>query len=123
MFESNHKEENLTNEQKILRAVLRGEINFEKVGKDLAIYYPDLFLMVLGANNDHKIKELLNAGQRVAAIKLYREISGVGLKQAKDYCDNMVPPTPLANQQLNSILSSQAYSTSISTTNNIMRGV
>lgn len=94
MFEANHNEANLTNEQKILREVVRGNIDFAQVGKDLAVYYPDLFLVVLGTNNDHKIRQLLESGQRVAAIKLRREVSDEGLKEAKDYCDKMVPPTP-----------------------------
>lgn len=36
---------------------------------------------------DAKLLELRNAGQKIEAIKLYREQSGVGLKEAKDYVE------------------------------------
>jgi hypothetical protein len=36
---------------------------------------------------EHQIKEFLTKGQKVAAVKLYREITGVGLKEAKDAVD------------------------------------
>lgn len=35
------------------------------------------------------VKRLVAAGQKIQAIKLYREISRVGLKEAKDVVDQM----------------------------------
>ncbi|MDA0246258.1 MAG: ribosomal protein L7/L12 [Chloroflexi bacterium] len=36
-----------------------------------------------------KILEYLNKNQKINAIKLYREVTGVGLKEAKDAVDEM----------------------------------
>jgi ribosomal protein L7/L12 len=33
----------------------------------------------------------VNAGKKILAIKLYREATGVGLKEAKDYVDSLDP--------------------------------
>jgi hypothetical protein len=38
---------------------------------------------------DEKIMELMKSGQKIEAIKLYREQSGVGLKEAKDYVEGL----------------------------------
>ena len=32
---------------------------------------------------------LVRAGKKIEAIKLYREMTGVGLKQAKDFVDSL----------------------------------
>ena len=42
-----------------------------------------------GAGEDPRVIELLQAGNQIAAIKLYRELTGVGLKQAKDAVDGI----------------------------------
>jgi hypothetical protein len=36
------------------------------------------------------VRQLANAGEKIAAIKLYRQIQGVGLKEAKDAVEKMV---------------------------------
>ena len=36
-----------------------------------------------------KIMELMNAGHKIQAIKLYREQTRVGLKEAKDYVERL----------------------------------
>jgi Ribosomal protein L7/L12 C-terminal domain len=35
--------------------------------------------------------DALSAGKKIQAIKLYREATGVGLKEAKDYVDSLDP--------------------------------
>ena len=51
----------------------------------------DLILRHLGIDPnqglDEKIMELVKAGQKIQAIKLYREQTGAGLKEAKDYVE------------------------------------
>src|SRR5215210_6388051 len=42
-----------------------------------------------------EIAQLLHAGNKIAAIKLYREIFGVGLKEAKDAVENIERGAPL----------------------------
>ena len=53
----------------------------------------DLILKHLGIDPyqgvDEKIVELMRAGQKIEAIKLYREQTGVGLKEAKDYVESL----------------------------------
>lgn len=38
---------------------------------------------------DRKIKEFIKDGSLLGAVKYYKDISGVGLKEAKDYVDNL----------------------------------
>ena len=40
-------------------------------------------------NGQEEVLELLQQGQKIQAIKLYREITGVGLKEAKDEVEEM----------------------------------
>lgn len=53
----------------------------------------DLILKHLGIDPnqgvDEKVMELMKSGQKIAAIKLYREQTGVGLKEAKDYVESL----------------------------------
>lgn len=47
----------------------------------------------------NEVEQLLAQGQKIAAIKLYREQTGVGLKEAKDYVDALsgsIHPLPVA---------------------------
>ncbi|HVX14077.1 MAG TPA: ribosomal protein L7/L12 [Pirellulales bacterium] len=53
----------------------------------------DLVLNHLGIDPnqgvDEKIVELMKTGQKIEAIKLYREKTGCGLKEAKDYVESL----------------------------------
>jgi len=53
----------------------------------------DLILSHLGLDPnqgvDEKVMEFMKAGQKIEAIKLYREKTGVGLKEAKDYVESL----------------------------------
>jgi hypothetical protein len=53
----------------------------------------DLILRHLGLDPNQglnpEIVELMKAGQKIQAIKLYREQTGVGLKEAKDYVESL----------------------------------
>lgn len=42
-----------------------------------------------GADEDPRVIELLQAGQKIQAIKLYRELTGLGLKDAKDAVERL----------------------------------
>jgi large subunit ribosomal protein L7/L12 len=42
-----------------------------------------------GADEDPRVIELLQAGQKIQAIKLYCELTGVGLKEAKDAVERL----------------------------------
>jgi hypothetical protein len=49
---------------------------------------------------DKRVIELCSAGSKLAAVKYYKEVSGLSLKESKDYVDNLVvqhgigPATP-----------------------------
>ena len=43
---------------------------------------------------DSEIVDFLHAGQKISAIKRYREITGVGLKEAKEYIDSLIIDNP-----------------------------
>jgi Ribosomal protein L7/L12 C-terminal domain len=53
----------------------------------------DLILSHLGLDPsqgvDSEIAELMKAGNKIQAIRLYREKAGVGLKEAKDYVESL----------------------------------
>jgi len=53
----------------------------------------DLILTNLGIDPnqglDKQISDLVRSGRKIEAIKLYREQTGVGLKEAKDYVERL----------------------------------
>jgi hypothetical protein len=53
----------------------------------------DLILSHLGLDPyqgvNENIVELMKAGKKIQAIKLYRELTGAGLKEAKDYVESL----------------------------------
>ena len=53
----------------------------------------DLILKHLGLDLDQdvspQVMELVKAGQKIQAIKLYREQTGAGLKEAKEYVEGL----------------------------------
>lgn len=53
----------------------------------------DLILTNLGIEPsqglDKQLSDLVRGGQKIEAIKLYREQTGVGLKEAKDYVERL----------------------------------
>ena len=57
-------------------------------GRVEQVRQPELSLPV-GAGTDGDIARLVDAGQKIAAIKLYRRLHNVGLKDAKDAVDKL----------------------------------
>jgi ribosomal protein L7/L12 len=43
----------------------------------------------VAASEDPRVIELLGSGQKIQAIKLYRELTGVGLAEAKDAVEQL----------------------------------
>ena len=52
-----------------------------------------------GDDGDQEILALLREGQKIAAIKLYREREGVGLKEAKDAVEALAARHDIAPQR------------------------
>lgn len=49
----------------------------------------------ISANQEGQIKVLIAKGNKIAAIKLYGEISGVGLKESKDAIETIMRSAPI----------------------------
>lgn len=65
---------------------LRGDVRrinsvLEKIAKQIGVPEPPV---------DGEIKALIAEGKKVTAVKRYRDITGVGLKEAKDYVDKLM---------------------------------
>jgi large subunit ribosomal protein L7/L12 len=50
---------------------------------------PDMNRVSPQSDLDDKLRMLIASGKRIQAIKEYREASGLGLKEAKDYVDSL----------------------------------
>ncbi|MDQ0114196.1 ribosomal protein L7/L12 [Paenibacillus harenae] len=50
---------------------------------------PEMTRISPAANLDERLRALVASGKRIQAIKEFREANGVGLKEAKDYVDNL----------------------------------
>ncbi|WP_141504769.1 ribosomal protein L7/L12 [Paenibacillus luteus] len=50
---------------------------------------PDMGRVSPQANIDDRLRMLIASGKRIQAIKEFREASGSGLKEAKDYVDHL----------------------------------
>jgi ribosomal protein L7/L12 len=49
----------------------------------------------ISANQEQRLRELAAKGNKIAAIKLYREITNVGLKEAKDAIEAIMSGAPV----------------------------
>jgi hypothetical protein len=56
---------------------------------DLTIHKVTAIRVVAGQDADAPYIEELRNGRKIAAIKMYREDTGVGLREAKEYIDNL----------------------------------
>jgi ribosomal protein L7/L12 len=45
----------------------------------------------VSATEDPRLLELINSGKKIQAVKLYRELTGVGLKEANDAVEGLSP--------------------------------
>jgi ribosomal protein L7/L12 len=59
----------------------RLERTLDAIAKHLAVSIPD--------EVDPKVLELAIAGKKIEAIKAYRELTGVSLKEAKEYVESL----------------------------------
>ena len=74
----------------ILTAInqLRDEIKstnstLESIAKQIGV--PDKII----ENIDDELKNLIKEGKKVKAVKRYREVTGLGLKESKEYVDSL----------------------------------
>lgn len=55
-------------------------------------------------SHDEELLGLMRGGNRINAIKLRREVTGEGLKEAKDYCDQLGLRHGVLHQDVNGIV-------------------
>ena len=53
----------------------------------------------ISANQEQQLRELVAKGNKIAAIKLYREITNLGLKEAKDAVDAIASGAPVVTSK------------------------
>jgi ribosomal protein L7/L12 len=100
---------------RVIDLIDAGTINHRAVSMALAKMRPDVFLTIhdavdgAGASEelqlDHELLDIMARGNLVEAIKHHRTVTGMGLKESKDYCDalkargvpNSVPSTAKAS--------------------------
>ena len=69
------------------------EIIFAVVGITVVVTVVTLFLNrkeIPNINSDNEVVCILQSGDKLKAIKAYRQLHGVGLKQAKMFIDNCI---------------------------------
>lgn len=91
---------------RVIDLVANDAIDFRAIGLSLAKARPDVFLALhdLAANPindkraemDNAIRKLYASGSKVEAIKMCRQETGWGLKEAKDYCDALDGTAPVS---------------------------
>ncbi len=85
------------------------KVDYRELGVRLAQVNPEMFVKLVEfkpttaanvqkAKMDREIAEMNKRGERVAAIKRCRELTGWGLKEAKDYCDDIGAVEPSVEQ-------------------------
>jgi ribosomal protein L7/L12 len=72
--------------------------------------YQEFYMSGISANQEQQLRELVANGNKIAAIKLYREITNLGLKEAKDAVEaiasgaSFITSTPIRSSLQNDTL-------------------
>ncbi|WP_315118891.1 ribosomal protein L7/L12 [uncultured Clostridium sp.] len=73
-----------SNVSQLRKDIARINITLDKIAKEIGV--PD----TVKENIDIELKSLISQGKKIEAIKRYRIVTGVGLKEAKEYVDSLV---------------------------------
>jgi hypothetical protein len=60
-----------------------------RIERKLDLILKHLEIEEVDAGVDERIRALLASGDKIEAVKLYRDLTGVGLKEAKDYVEGL----------------------------------
>ncbi|MCY6355988.1 ribosomal protein L7/L12 [Clostridium sp. ZS2-4] len=63
--------------------IARMNTTLDKIAKQLGV--PD----TITENIDNELKSLISEGKKIKAIKRYRMVTGLGLKESKEYIDSL----------------------------------
>ena len=75
----------IENNNKVLRAdISRINKKLEKIAKQIGVPDDDE-----KCNMDNELRNIIAENGKIKAIKKYREVTGIGLKEAKEYVDNL----------------------------------
>ena len=61
-----------------------------RIERKLDLILKHLEIEEVDAEVDERIRALLKSGDKIEAVKLYRDLTGVGLKEAKDYVEGLL---------------------------------
>lgn len=83
--------------KKAINILMDGDVDFKKLGVTLAQMNPKLFVQLVDNPNVFRpieqwhrdVKHLMCDSKKIEAIKLMREKTGFGLKEAKDISDHL----------------------------------
>lgn len=64
--------------------IVRINLTLDKIAKQIGV--PN----TITENIDIELKSLISAGKKVEAVKRYRMVSGLGLREAKQYIDKLI---------------------------------
>jgi len=74
----------IENNNKVLRAdISRINKKLEKIAKQIGVPNDEKCSM------DNELRNIIAENGKIKAIKKYREVTGIGLKEAKEYVDNL----------------------------------
>lgn len=71
------------------------ELNYKQIAIELAKHHPTIFVKLAAGPSFHaekwryEVHDAMCGGRKVEAIKCLRAATGLGLKEAKDICDNI----------------------------------
>jgi ribosomal protein L7/L12 len=78
---------------KVIDLITTDKVDFKKIALGLAKECPEVFIALHESKSEtltsmeHELLTIMNSGTRVGAIKRHREMTGLGLKESKDFCD------------------------------------
>lgn len=79
----------LSDIKKIKTNVTNMNLTLDKIAKQVGVAEPTLDIKVIDSALDKELRSLIEEGKKIKAIKKLRMVTGFGLKEAKDYVDNL----------------------------------
>ncbi len=82
-----------------LEILVSGKFDRDELIADLVSKHPKMFLSLIHKDDlIYQIQETYGTGNKVAAIKEYRRLTGTGLKEAKDAVEDMIEAEQITRQ-------------------------
>ncbi|WP_461206733.1 ribosomal protein L7/L12 [Clostridium sp. DL1XJH146] len=75
----------ITTVSSLKNEITKMNLTINKIAKEVGVTNPSIDF----DNVNIEVLELIREGKKIKAIKKYRELTGIGLKEAKEYIDNL----------------------------------